>query len=103
MTIHNPEKEAILESDASDFAIAACLSQKDAQGIKYPIAFYSRKLTLAERNYDVYDKELLAIIMALKEWRVYLEGAKKEILIITVHKNLLYFTKAREMNGRQAR
>ena len=69
----------------------------------HPIAFYSRKFSGAEINYDIHDKELLAIIASFKEWRVYLEGAKHKIQVFTDHKNLLYFTSTKELNRRQVR
>ena len=76
VTVHDPDKPAILETDASDYAIGAILSQKDEQGRKHPVAFYSRKMTPAELNYNVHDKELLVIVAVLLEWRVYLKGAR---------------------------
>jgi len=57
-----------------------------------PVAFYSRKLIQAELNYDIHDKELLAIVTAFRVWRPYLEGAKHTIIVKTDHKNLTYFT-----------
>jgi hypothetical protein len=57
----------------------------------------------AEINYDIHDKELLAIVAALKEWRQYLEGAHHQIQIYTDHKNLKYFTTTKILNRRQAR
>ena len=58
----NPTKTAIVETDASDFALGAILSQKGDNNRLYPVAFYSRKLTAAEINYEIHNKELLAII-----------------------------------------
>jgi hypothetical protein len=60
-------------------------------------------MTPAERNYDIYDKEMLAIVDAIREWRVYLEGAKFTIDIVTDHKNLQYFLTTKALNRRQAR
>jgi hypothetical protein len=54
-------KPFIVETDASDFALGAILSQFGIDGLLHPVAFYSRKLTSAKINYQVYDKELLAI------------------------------------------
>ncbi|OBT81090.1 hypothetical protein VE02_10362 [Pseudogymnoascus sp. 03VT05] len=71
----DPAKKIILETDSSDFAIRACLNQPDENGKFKPIAYYSRKLSPAELNYDIHDKELLAIVVAFKQWRVYLEGS----------------------------
>ena len=93
----------ILEADASDYATGAVLSQRQPNGEIHPVAFYSKTLNSAERNYDIYDKELLAIIRALDEWRHYLEGGEHPIDIISDHKNLLYFATARTLTRRQAR
>lgn len=54
-------------------------------------------------NYDIHDKELLAIVVALKTWRVYLEGARHTVLVKTDHKNLTFFTTTKELTRRQAR
>ncbi|RAL58209.1 hypothetical protein DID88_002312 [Monilinia fructigena] len=99
----DPEKQIIVETDSSDFAIGAVLSQP-GQNEKYqPIAFYSRKLSPAELNYEIYDKELLAIVDAFREWRVYLEGSKYTVQVYTDHKNLVYFTTTKQLNRRQVR
>ena len=55
------------------------------------MAYYSYKMIGLELNYDIYDKELLAIVEALREWRVYLEGIVTPIQIYIDHKNLLYW------------
>jgi RNase H-like domain found in reverse transcriptase/Reverse transcriptase (RNA-dependent DNA polymerase)/Integrase zinc binding domain/Chromo (CHRromatin Organisation MOdifier) domain/Aspartyl protease len=103
LIVHDPEKESTVETDASDKAIGAQLTQPGPEGRKQPIAYYSRKMTPAELNYDVHDKELLAVVEALREWRVYLEGAKYQVLVITDHKNLIYFTTTKQLNRRQVR
>jgi hypothetical protein len=72
----DPAKPFIVETDASDFALGAILSQFGIDGLQHPVAFYSRKLTNVEINYQVYDKELLAIITAFEQWRPYLAGAQ---------------------------
>jgi hypothetical protein len=99
----DPEKEITLETDASDKAIGATISQPDDQGKRRPIAFHSRKLTGPELNYDIHDKELLAIVDAFQEWRVYLEGSKFPVTVITDHKNLVTFTTTKKLNRRQVR
>lgn len=99
----DPSKVTYLETDASDFALGAVLSQKDDNGKLRPIAFHSRKLTPAEMNYEIHDKELLAIVDAFDRWRQYLEGAKHQIEIYSDHQNLAYFTTAKVLNRRQAR
>ena len=98
-----PDKEIRLETDSSDFAIGAVLSQPNEQGKQQPTAFYSRKLSPAELNYEIYDKELLAIVEAFREWRVYLEGSAHPVQVLTDHKNLIYFTTTKELNRRQVR
>lgn len=86
-----PSLPFILEVDASEIAVGAILSQrKGSKEIMHPVGFFSRKLSPAERNYDVGDRELLAIKTALEEWRYLLEGAMHPVLIYTDHKNLEY-------------
>jgi hypothetical protein len=103
LAIFDPEKAITLETDASDKAVGAILNQPDEKGKNHPIAFYSRKLRPEELNYDVHDKELLAIVEAFTAWRVYLVGAKYQIQVYTDHKNLTYFTTTKELNRRQVR
>jgi hypothetical protein len=99
----NPNEQFTLETDASDFALGAVLSQVQKDNQLHPVAFYSRKFTPAEINYDVYDKELLAIVASFGEWRHYLEGSQHKILVYCDHKNLQHFTTTRTLNRRQAR
>jgi len=67
------------------------------------VAFYSKSLSPVEWNYEIHDKEMLAIICALEEWRHFLEGAWHPVEIWTDHKNLEYFMTAKKLNRRQAR
>jgi len=69
----------------------------------YPVAFHSRTFSAPELNYNVYDKELLAIFEAFKIWRHYLEGSTSPIDIIMDHKNLEYFSTTKVLTRRQAR
>ena len=103
LAVFDPEQEITMETDASDFAIGACLSQKQKDGTLRPVAYYSRKMTPAELNYDVHDKELLAIVIAFEQWRVYLEGSKYPVAVQTDHKNLTTFTTTKILNRRQVR
>lgn len=96
-------KRIILETDASDLALRLCLSQPDEQGRLHPVAYQSRKFTGPELNYDVHDKELLAIVDAFQEWRAYLKGAKYTINMYLDHKKLSYFTTTKKLNRRQVR
>jgi hypothetical protein len=96
----DPAKPFIVETDVSNFALGAILSQFGIDGLLHPVAFYSQKLTSAEINYQVYDKELLAIITAFEQWRPYLARAQHRVQVLTDHKNLLYFTTTRTLNRR---
>jgi hypothetical protein len=98
----DPEKPAILETDSSDFAISGVLSQH-YDGRLYPCAFMSKKLNSAELNYEIYDKEMLAIVRSFQEWRHYLQGSIHPTTVYTDHKNLEYFTTTKNLNRRQAR
>jgi hypothetical protein len=100
---YQPDRPSTIETDASDFAIAAVISQPDSNNILHPVAFYSRKLTPPELNYEIHDKEMLAIIVALKIWRAYLEGAAHPFTVYTDHKNLEYFATTKVLNRRQSR
>ncbi len=92
------EREFIVEVDASNTGVGAILSQRHGSPAKmYPCAFFSRKLTAAERNYDVGNRELLAMKLALEEWRHWLEGATHPFLVLTDHKNLEYLRSAKRL------
>lgn len=78
-------KPFVVEVDASDVGVGAVLSQRSAGSLQ-PCAFFSRRLSPAERTYDVGDRELLAIKLALEEWRHWLEGATHPFLVWTDHK-----------------
>jgi hypothetical protein len=93
-----------VEADSSDFATGAVLSQLSPTDDKWhPIAFYSKSLNAVERNYEIHDKEMLAIMRALEDWRHFLEGTPHKFEIHTDHKNLEYFMTAKKLNRRQAR
>ena len=88
----------------ADFAIGAVLSQESANDGKWhPVAFLSKSLSEVERNYEIHDKEMLAIIRAMEEWRHFLEGSELGFEVWTNHKNLEYFQTAKKLNRRQAR
>src|ERR1700727_85847 len=91
-----------VECDASYYALGAVLSQEQIDRTWRPIAFISHALTSAQRNYHTYDKEFLAIIFALEEWRQYLRGNPKQFQIWSDHRNLLYFKKPQDLNRQQA-
>ena len=95
-------RETVVETDASGWATGGVLSQVQDDGTLRPCAYLSQKLSPAEVNYEIHDKELLAIIRGLKEWRPELKMVPK-FKIITDHKNLRYFGKARDLSERQIR
>jgi len=100
---YDPDRPALLETDASDFAIAGILSQKFEDGKLHPVRFVSRKINPAELNYDVYNKEMLAVVFSLQNNRHYLQGAVHKTIIYSDHQNLTYFKTAVLLNRRQAR
>ncbi|MCO5559584.1 hypothetical protein L7F22_013185 [Adiantum nelumboides] len=96
LAIVDPTKPFVVETHASDRAIGAVLLQ-DGQ----PIAFESKKLDTTQQNYSVYERELYAIIHALKKWQHYLYGAQFEIVF--EHESIKWFTKQTDLKGRKAR
>ena len=103
------ERPSKVEVDASGSGLGGILSQAwEAQGestrlVWKPVAFYSRKMNQAERNYGVGDQEMLAIITAFKTWRHYLECASHTIRVLTDHQALTSFMTTKNLNRRQAR
>ena len=92
-----------LETDASLYGTGGVLRQNDADGLLHPVAYISQSFNPAERNYQIYDRELLAIINALEDWRHFLEGLPQPFEIVTDHKNLEYWKTAKHLTRRQAR
>jgi len=92
----------VIETDASDFALGCILSQYLGKRL-HPVAFHSRKLNDAEGKYEIHDKELLAILEALREWKHYLLGADEPVTVYTDHQNLQYFLTTKVWNPRLIR
>ena len=99
-----PNKQIILETNTSNYALAAILSIVSPEDSKlHLIAFHSRTFTAPELNYNVHDKELLVIFEAFKIWRHYLKGPTSPINVITDHKNLKYFMTTKLLTRQQVR
>ena len=92
-----------IECDASKYASGAVLTQQDNNGDRHPVAFLSKTFSEMGWNYEIYDRELLAIIQALEEWRHYIQGSGHTTVIYLDHQNLTYFCSAQKLNQRQAR
>ena len=90
-----------METDASDYALAAILSVVNEDNEVHPVAFHSRTFTAAELNYNTHDKELLAIFEAFKIWQHYLEGPAYPIDVVIDHKNFEYFSTTKVLTQRQ--
>jgi transposase InsO family protein len=103
LAMFDPNKPVELETDASNFAIASVLGQRDDQGRLRPVAFFSRKLHGPELNYPIYDKEFMAIVASFEEFRHYLHGSKHQTTVYTDHKNIAFFTTTQKLNKRQNR
>jgi hypothetical protein len=87
-------------TDASDFALGASLEQEDEQGRRRPVAFFSHSLNAADSNYQTFERELLAIVLALRTWYHYLEGSTFKVICHTDHKPLVTFMNNPQETGR---
>ena len=99
----DPGRETRLESDASGWSVGGALMQKHENGSWRPCAFYSEKHSPAECNYDIHDKEMLAVIKCLRRWKPELLTLSKQFTILTDHKNLEPFMTKRMLTERQVR
>ncbi|QRW26231.1 Retrotransposable element Tf2 protein [Rhizoctonia solani] len=99
----NTTKQFYVECNASDYATGAILSQRNPEGKLAPVAYLSKSLSPAKKNYDIFNKELLAVIRAFKEWRHLLEGSELPVQVLTDHKNLEYFSTSQSLNKQQIR
>ena len=88
LAVPDRNQEMRVEADASDYVMEGTLLVKGGDEKWRPVAFISKLLSPAERNYEIHNKEILAVIRCLEDWRHYLEGTKKEFKIWTDHKNL---------------
>jgi hypothetical protein len=94
----DPEKQYYLKVDTSAFALGAVLFQYDEQERRRDIAYFSKALTLPKRNYNIWDREFLAIITTLRHWRHLLIGTIEPVIILTDHANLQYYQHPQKIN-----
>jgi transposase InsO family protein len=104
LILPDPSKPYVVTTDASGFAVGAWLGQdQTGEGSLQPIAYLSKKMSPAEQNYPVHEQELLAIVIALKEWRHHLSGASFTIRVVTDHKSLIHLQSQPHLSPRQRR
>ena len=89
-------------TDPSLLAAGAVLMQPDPSGDLHPCVYFSKTFSTAECNYDIYDRELLTVILALSKWKQYLQGTPHPVSVLTDHKNLSYIKDPCKLSRRQA-
>ena len=99
----DPTKPFFIQVDASAYATGAILTQMDDRGKHEVVRYHSKSFSEAERNYDIHNRELLALIRGLQHWRHLLLGAHHPITVYTDHKNLEYYRHPQHINQRVAR
>ena len=100
---HDFSRRSRLETDSSDGVIAAVHSQLNLDDAWHPVGYFSKTMVPAELNYEIHDKEMLAIVRAFSHWRAELQGSPEKIEVYTDHKALEWFMVTKKLNGRQAR
>ena len=103
LAVPDLDKEFRVEADTLNYATGGVLLMKGSNELWRPVTFISKSLSDTERNYEIHDKEMLAVVRCLEAWRHFLEGATIKFEIWTDHKNLEYFMKVQKLNRRQAR
>jgi len=91
-----------METNVLDYTLTAIFSIVNKENKVHPVIFHSYTFTMAELNYDIYNKELLAIFEAFKIWQHYLEDLAYPINIVMNHKNIEYFSTTKVLTQRQA-
>ena len=93
-----------IEANSFDYATGSVLSQQLSDDLKWhPITFYLKSLNAIKQNYEIHDKEMLAVMRSLEEWQHFLKDVKHKVKIWMDHKNLKYFMTVKKLNHRQAR
>ena len=100
LKIYTLSLPTVVETDVSDFILGAYLVQKHPDK-QHPVAYYSHKITPLELNYNIYNKELLGIVIALKKQRAFLQGTIELFIVKTDYKNLTGFLTTKKLNRRQ--
>jgi hypothetical protein len=98
----DPDRTTIVETDSSGWCVGGTLLQEDDEGILRPCAYFSKKNSPAECNYEIYDKEMLAVVRCLEEWDAELRSVR-QFQVKTDHKNLEYFMTVQKLTERQMR
>ena len=94
---------SVIKANLSNYITRGILSQYNKDGVLYPIVYFSKQLSPAEYNYEIYNKELLAIIRCFEQWRPELEGTGFLIKVLSNYKNLQYFMTMKQLSYCQAR
>ena len=103
LAIPNHEDPFFVETDASDVATGGVLYQKTRTNLFQPCAFISQSLLPAEQRYEIFDRELLAVVRAFQNWQHYLQHSKHPVTVWTDHKNLTYYRTLKRLTPRQVR
>src|SRR2546421_11838136 len=98
----NKNKPFKLECNTSTFTCGVVLLQRDTNGDKHPVSYFSQAHSTAECNYAIPNLEFMTIIKALKEWHHYLEGSQHQIIIWSDHENLTRWREPQQLNHQQA-
>jgi len=88
---YNVSCELILETDTLNRVVGGVLSQKQSNSLFYPVAYFLKTIALAKYNYEIHDKEILAIVRTLKYWQAELIGLRTQLPIYLDYKALEYF------------
>ena len=102
LAVPDLDKKIRMEVNVLDYTMEGILSMEYENGKWRPVAYLSKSLNKMKRNYEIYNKEMLAVIWELENWRYLLEGTKFRFEVWTDHKNLEYFIKMQKLNWRQA-
>ena len=102
LSMPDPSKPFMIESDTSKVATGAILRQKDSNSDWHPCGYISHSFDTTQWNYEIYDQELLGIVRALETWRHYLQRLPHLVTIFSNHKNLTYSHQAQKLNCQQA-